>query len=110
MWRNTIISLAFVCNLVSGVDIASQQPLLSSKRLLLWDDLVEFHKNLTEIESITYNEQEAGKWLAASLESQGYTVEKQYTRDDSGRFNVFAYPGNTRETKLLVSSHIDTVR
>ena len=82
----------------------------SSKRLALTDDLIAFHKNLTQIESITYNEEEVGNWLADSLESQGYNVEKQYVDKEAGRFNVYAYPGNVRETKVLVSSHIDTVR
>lgn len=93
---------------------SQQEPLAeisaNKKHLLLGDDLIAFHKNLTQIESITYHEQEAGKWLAKSLSSQGYTVEKQYIDDDSGRFNVFAYLGKKRETDILVSSHYDTVR
>lgn len=114
MWR-TAVSLLATCsfNRVLGEDFIAQEPLLhrsSAKHLLLTDDLIEFHKNLTQIESITYNEQEVGQWLAASLKHQGYTVEKQYIEDDSGRFNVFAYPGEKRETDILVSSHIDTVR
>ena len=90
-----------------------QQPLqsaLSLKHFSLNHDLIEFHKNLTEIESITYNEDEVGGWLAASLESQGYHVEKQFVEEDPVRFNVYAYPGKVRETRILVSSHIDTVR
>lgn len=82
----------------------------SQRHLILHDDLIAFHKNLTDIESITYNEGAIGKWLASSLESQGYTVEKQYVDREADRFNVFAYPGETGETKILVSSHIDTVR
>jgi acetylornithine deacetylase len=76
----------------------------------LTDDLIAFHKNLTQIESITYNEEAVGKWLANSLKRQGYNVEKQLVDEKAGRFNVYAYPGNTRDTKVLVSSHIDTVR
>ncbi|KAK5173415.1 uncharacterized protein LTR77_002096 [Saxophila tyrrhenica] len=72
-------------------------------------DILAFHKNLTEIESITYNEQKAGDWLAAALEHNGYTVEKQWVDKDAGRFNIYAYPGSVRETKLLLSSHYDTV-
>ena len=97
-------------SIASDDSIWHQEPLLSQsspKRLLLSGDLIAFHKNLTQIESITYNEAEVGKWLSSSLESQGYTVEKQYAEDD--RFNVFAYYGDTRQTKILVSSHIDTV-
>ncbi|KAK3715256.1 hypothetical protein LTR37_007223 [Vermiconidia calcicola] len=101
MWRNAAL---FLSTLVCCKRVASGVPFLSST-----SDLVAFHKNLTEIESITYNEQEVGEWLSSSLEQQGYNVEKQYLDDDSGRFNVYAYPGKTRETDTLVSSHIDTV-
>lgn len=89
-----------------------QEPILfksSRSRVLLDHDLIAFHKNLTEIESITYNEGAVGKWLAESLESQGYNVEKQYVDRENDRFNVFAYPGTSGDTKVLVSSHIDTV-
>lgn len=82
----------------------------TSNSLVLTDDLIVFHKNLTQIGSITYNEEEIGNWLSGSLESQGYTVEKQFVDEEAGRFNVYAYPGSVRETKVLVSSHIDTVR
>ena len=64
---------------------------------------------MTQIESITYNEEAIGKWLVSSLESQGYNVEKQFVDEDAGRFNIYAHAGETRETKVLVSSHIDTV-
>ena len=84
-------------------DLVDMQPMLTQ-------DLIEWHKNFTEIESITYNEKDACEWLASSLESQGYHVEKQYVEEEPARFNVYAYPGKTRETKVLVSSHIDTVR
>lgn len=73
-------------------------------------DIFAFHKNLTEIESITYNEWEAGNWLLNSLEGQGYNVERQWVDEKEGRFNVYAYPGDVRKTKLLVTSHYDTVR
>ena len=81
----------------------------TGKKLILSDEIIEFHKNLTQIESITYNEEEVGKWLAHSLEAQGYIVEKQFVDKKAGRFNIYAYPGNVRDTKVLVSSHIDTV-
>lgn len=85
------------------------QPASSHSNLVLKNDLVPWHANLTSIESITYNEKEAGDWLVHSLESQGYTVETQDVDSKAGRFNVYAYPGETRETKLLVSGHYDTV-
>jgi len=79
------------------------------KHLDLTHDLFEFHKNLTQIESISGNEKEVGEWLANSLTSQGYQVEKQVLSKDPLRFNVLAWPGSKREAEVLISSHIDTV-
>lgn len=76
----------------------------------LTHDLFAFHKNLTQIESITGNEEGVGKWLVNSLSSQGYHVEKQVVSKDPLRFNVLAWPGSKREAEILISSHIDTVR
>lgn len=104
---------AFTCTSLAQDGSLYQRPLhIESylRHLVLTDDLIEFHKNLTQIESITYNEGKAGKWLAQSLVSQGYTVKEQYVDRKADRFNVFAYPGETGQTKVLVSSHIDTVR
>ncbi|KAK4500041.1 hypothetical protein PRZ48_008227 [Zasmidium cellare] len=92
---------------------AEQQSLgdveVAGRKLSLTDDLVALHKNLTQIESISGNEKEVGDWLAASLESQGYTVEKQLVEKDPERFNVFAWPGKVRDAPVVLSSHIDTV-
>ena len=81
----------------------------SNKKPHLTHDLVGFHKNLVDIKSISGNEKEVGDWLAASLKSQGYHVEKQLVEKDPERFNVFAWPGKTRDAKVLLTSHIDTV-
>jgi hypothetical protein len=70
-------------------------------------ELLSLHKHLIEIESITRNEKEVGEWLASYLQDHGLTVEKQEVAKD--RFNVLAYPGGNPNTKLLVTSHIDTV-
>ncbi|KAK5113879.1 hypothetical protein LTR85_010412 [Meristemomyces frigidus] len=87
-----------------------QEPLRpEKKRLDLTHDLIGFHKNLTQIESITGNEEGVGKWLSASLLSQGYSVEKQYVDTKPARFNILAWLGEKREAKVLLSSHIDTV-
>lgn len=92
-----------------------QEPLLpdnagaAGKKLSLTSDLIALHKNLTQIESISGNEKEVGDWLAESLESQGYSIEKQYISKDPERFNVLAWPGKRRDAQVLLSSHIDTV-
>ena len=80
------------------------------QRMLLRHDLGALHRDLTDINSVTGNENAVGEYLSASLLSQGYHVEKQYVDYKAGRFNVYAYPGHKRETKLLVTSHMDTVR
>lgn len=79
------------------------------KHLDLTHDLFAFHKNLTQIESISGNEKEVGEWLVDSLASQGYHVEKQVVSKDPLRFNVLAWPGSKRDAEVLISSHIDTV-
>lgn len=115
MWQLRSVLLASLCwsTAIASAIERPQEPLLdaslASGKTGHWHDLFAFHKNLTEIESITYNEQGAGEWLAHSLKSQGYTVETQWVDKDEGRFNVYAYPGDVRETRVLVSSHYDTV-
>jgi len=71
-------------------------------------ELLHLHRKLVQIESITGNEYEVGTWLAPYLESHNLTVEKLEVAPN--RFNVFAYPGTENKMKVLVSSHIDTVR
>jgi acetylornithine deacetylase len=79
------------------------------KHLNLTHDLFAFHKNLTQIESITGNEKKVGEWLEASLKSQGYSVERQVITEKPLRFNVHAWPGKKSDAGILLSSHIDTV-
>lgn len=76
----------------------------------LTHDLISFHKSLTEIESTSGNEGAVGNWLAENLKAQGYNVEKQYLCWQPERFNVLAWPGSERDAKVLLTSHIDTVR
>lgn len=105
--------------LAAFASVAYSSPALPSQEILrddaaykhldLTHDLFAFHKNLTQIESISGNEKEVGEWLADSLTSQGYHVEKQVVSKDPLRFNVLAWPGSKRDAQVLVSSHIDTV-
>lgn len=71
------------------------------------NELLSLHRRLIEIESISGNEKSVGEWLKSYLEEKNFTVELQEV--EQGRYNVFAYPGKERKTKVLVSSHIDTV-
>lgn len=71
--------------------------------------LVELHKNLLDIESITGNEFEVSTFLANFLEEQGWTVELQEVAPK--RPNVLAYPPGVEsgKSRVLVTTHIDTV-
>ncbi|KAI9647171.1 hypothetical protein NHQ30_003554 [Ciborinia camelliae] len=80
-------------------------------------NLVNLHKDLISIESITGNEYDIGQYLHFYLSSRNFTVETQHvpsvpltaTLNDKPRSNIFAYKGTTRNTRLLITSHMDTV-
>lgn len=87
-----------------------QQPTGLSPRILpaaTSNQLLSLHRKLIEIESTSGHEKAVGEWLKGYLEGKNLTVELQEVEE--GRYNVFAYPGRERKTKVLVSSHIDTV-
>ncbi|CDO53329.1 Conserved hypothetical protein [Geotrichum candidum] len=71
-------------------------------------ELFKLHKELIEIESISGN---VGIYLKDYLEKRGYTVEWQVVPEKLGRerANLYAYKGSKRDTKVLLTSHIDTV-
>jgi acetylornithine deacetylase len=75
--------------------------------------LLELHKALIEHESISGNEYAVAQWLVSYLKAQSYTVETQEVTPASSsqqpRLNVLAYVGKARETRTLITSHIDTV-
>lgn len=73
------------------------------------ESLLELHKNLIEIESISKNEHGVGEWLAQYLKDAGFTVESHSISSDPPRENIFAYLGSSNKTRTLISSHIDTV-
>ncbi|KAL6716337.1 hypothetical protein ACLMJK_005903 [Lecanora helva] len=77
-------------------------------------DLYSLHRKLVDIESISSHEHKVGLFLESYLQDRNYTVERQYvhgesTAKDDRRFNLLAYPGIKRQTRVLLSSHIDTV-
>ncbi|MCJ1247462.1 hypothetical protein MMC30_004676 [Trapelia coarctata] len=85
--------------------------------------LLSFHRDLVEIESISGNEHDVGEYLVKYLKAHNFSVETQLLEPlksteqpllpkavgDSSRFNVLAYRGSSRRSRVLVSSHIDTV-
>ncbi len=77
-------------------------------------ELYSLHRSLVNIESISGNEHNVGTFFESHLQHHNYTVERQYVNADSTteqprRFNLLAYPGTKRQTRILLSSHIDTV-
>lgn len=68
-------------------------------------NLNEVTRTLIDIESITGDESEVGRFLAAYLEEQGYRVELQEIAP--GRANVIAT--TMREPRVVLSTHMDTV-
>ena len=83
--------------------------------------LFSLHKNLVDIESISGNEQAIGEFLEAFLKSKNYTVDRQYLDPvptnhqhspvlgrHKQRFNLLAYPGEKRQTPILLSSVSNT--
>ncbi|KAI4593363.1 hypothetical protein KJ359_009894 [Pestalotiopsis sp. 9143b] len=96
---------------VARVAVASsvQQPLSlpSNKAQTESSALLDLHKSLVEISSISGSERNVSDFLGDYLRDRGFTIEPQHVTDD--RRNIFAYTGSSRETRVLVTSHIDTV-
>jgi len=102
--------------LTSATSIAQQQPIhdpaiITSSASTA--SLLALHKSLIEIESITGHEHDVTQYLTDYLELQNFTVERQEVgpgiEGRGKRENILAYFGKERETRVLVSSHIDTV-
>ncbi|KAH7240088.1 uncharacterized protein BKA55DRAFT_596701 [Fusarium redolens] len=69
--------------------------------------LLDLHKSLVERPSITGSEKRVTDFLKTYLQDAGFTVETQTVAKN--RDNILAYYSNTRSTRVLVTSHIDTV-
>lgn len=68
-------------------------------------NVIELTRQLIDIPSVSGDESEVGRWLAARLESLGYNVELQEV--EAGRANVIAtvHP----RPRVFLSTHMDTV-
>lgn len=66
-------------------------------------------ESLINIDSTSERELEVGIFLEKSLRELGYTVERIAIAPGSSRHNVYAYLGEQRKTRVLLSSHMDTV-
>lgn len=116
----SVIAIASPC--LSGSPF--QHPLRSETSAIGDDPLFSFHRRLIEIPSISGHEHDVANYLEEYLTARNFTVEKQEVEplqtsvkgSGSGssdellpRYNILAYPGNLRKTRVLLSSHIDTV-
>ncbi|CAL3964289.1 unnamed protein product [Diplocarpon coronariae] len=111
-------SIFFLANCAQiALSIGPQQPLQAaqphppsvSHESSSTKSLLALHKGLITLESITGNEDAVGQYLTKYLESKNFTVEVQKVASSPARNNIFAYLGQTRKTRILISSHIDTV-
>ncbi|CAN6601622.1 hypothetical protein TRVA0_001S10638 [Trichomonascus vanleenenianus] len=91
---------------VPFVETIIEQPLAKEE---LNSKLIDLHRKLVEIPSVSGTEEKVGEFLKEYLENLDYTVETQVLQESPKQFNIYAYPGQKRETRVLLTSHIDTV-
>ncbi|KAK5635330.1 hypothetical protein RRF57_011042 [Xylaria bambusicola] len=72
-------------------------------------EVVELLKALMNIESTSEKELEIGQYLEKYIQSRGFTAERIAIAPGSTRHNVYAYLGQERKARLLVTAHMDTV-
>ncbi|KAI9720930.1 MAG: hypothetical protein M1828_005500 [Chrysothrix sp. TS-e1954] len=119
MWlRACLLALAVNCLSATGQE---QVPLPNGETWSLAPNdchrtspLLDLHRGLVEIESITGNEQGVGNYLIDYFLDRNISVHQQFVdaasfSNGERRFNVYAHIGSMRETRVLLSSHIDTV-
>ncbi|KAH7025160.1 pyridoxal phosphate-dependent transferase [Microdochium trichocladiopsis] len=71
--------------------------------------VVNLLQKLMEIPSISEEEEEIGLFIEEYLTGLGYTVELIPIEPGSSRRNVYAYLGNNRKARTMLTSHMDTV-
>lgn len=99
-----VTSLVIWGSLAAG---GAQQALHSLPFMQSTSSLIELHKALVERPSITGSEKDVTEFLTSYLRDVGFTVETQPVEEN--RDNILAYFNSSRETKVLVTSHLDTV-
>ena len=121
-----VITFQFCSLLLSQPILATsahgQQQVTLNNEMIRSNLLLSLHRDLVEIESISLNEQSIGNYLVKYLSQHNFTVEKQYLKplnskqapekyhsSEASRFNILAYRGSSPKSRILVSSHIDTV-
>ncbi|GME85577.1 unnamed protein product [Ambrosiozyma monospora] len=69
--------------------------------------LFNLHKEMIHIESISGQEYEMSYYLINYLRKEGLNIELIPTPD--GRNNIYAWYGDSKSTKVLLTTHFDTV-
>ncbi|KAL0940441.1 uncharacterized protein CTRU02_203204 [Colletotrichum truncatum] len=71
--------------------------------------VVDLVSRLMPISSTSGEEYEIGIFLEQHLQELGYSVERIPIAPGSTRHNVYAYMGTQRQTRVLLTCHMDTV-
>ena len=115
----TYATTTFSQQLQYQLDMKLEQPIGLDDSELGSNPVFWLHKHLVNIQSISGNEQAVGEFLETYLKSRNYTVERQNLdplpailqtsqaqelREQKQRFNLLAYPGEKRQTPVLLSS------
>ncbi|ATY65360.1 hypothetical protein A9K55_001239 [Cordyceps militaris] len=105
-----LLATCLLASQVLPAAAASQQPLFDVPRApspTRSSPLVELHKSLVEIPSLTGSEHNVTAFLHTHLTALGLTVETQPVTPS--RANILAYLGPSRASRILLTSHLDTV-
>ncbi|KAL1875709.1 hypothetical protein VTK73DRAFT_9898 [Phialemonium thermophilum] len=71
--------------------------------------VVKLLQQLMEIPSVSEEEHEIGAFIAEHLKGLHYSVDLIPVAPNSDRWNVYAYLGPHRKSRILLTSHMDTV-
>jgi acetylornithine deacetylase len=94
---------------ISGVLCLRSNITYAMSNTYMEHSVVDLLKSLMAIVSTSELEQDIGLFLESHLQLLGYTVERITIGPDSTRHNIYAYLGTSRETRVLLTAHMDTV-
>lgn len=106
MKLSILCTLALVALSSGSINVHEQQR-LNGEQNTEPVELLELHRELVQRNSITGSEHGISRYLNTYLRALGFHTELQPVVD--GRENIFAYLGQKRDNRILVTSHIDTV-
>lgn len=83
--------------------------MLGSEEAARHHPAIQLLESLINIDSTSEWEHEIGVFLERTLRGLGYTAERIPIAPGSSRHNVYAYLGERRQARVLLTSHMDTV-